>query len=61
VVISQRHAGMMHGIADLALFGYGSLILSGLVRMVFHQMLVGIYHHLSRCKAEQHDPGIYDM
>jgi len=52
VVISQRHAGMMHGIADLALFGYGSLILSGLVRMVFHQMLVGIYHHLSRCKAE---------
>jgi hypothetical protein len=52
---------MMHGIADLALFGYGGLILSGLVCFVFHQMLVSIYHHLSRGKAEQYDPGIDDM
>jgi hypothetical protein len=42
----------MHGIADLALFGYGSLILSSLVGFVFHQMLVSIHHHLSRRKAE---------
>jgi len=52
MLVGQCHAGMMHGIADLALFGYGSFILSSLVRFIFHQMLVSIYHYLSRCKAE---------
>jgi len=61
VVVGQRHAGMMHGIADLTLFGYRSLILSGLVGFVFSHVLVGIYHHLSRCKAEQYYPGINEM
>jgi hypothetical protein len=52
VMIGKRHAGMVHGIAELTLFGYGCLILRSLVRFVFHQVLMGIYHHLSRCKAE---------
>ena len=51
-MICQRHVGMMHGIAALALFGEGSLILGGLMNFIFHQVLVGIYHHLSCCKAE---------
>jgi hypothetical protein len=61
VIIGQRHAGMMHDIADLALFGHSSLILSGLMRFVFHPVLVGIYHQLSCCETEQHDPGVNDM
>ena len=39
-MICQRHVGMMHGIADLALFGEGSLILGGLMNFIFHQVLV---------------------
>ena len=51
-MIWKCHAGMMHGIADLTLFGYSGLILSSLMCFVFHQVLVGIYHHLSRCETE---------
>jgi hypothetical protein len=51
-MIRKRHAAVMHGITDLALFGYGGLILNGLVRFVFHQVLVSIYHHLSCGKTE---------
>lgn len=52
MIIAQCHAGVMHGIADLALFRYGSLALRGLVCFVFHPVLVGIYHQLPCCKAE---------
>jgi len=51
MVIGKRHAAMMHGIADLTLFGYRDLMRS-LVRIVFRPVLVSIYHHLSCCKAE---------
>ena len=51
-MIRKSHAVMVHGIADLTLFGYGSLVLRGLVGFIFHPMLVGIYHQLPRCKAE---------
>ena len=60
-MIRKCHAVVMHGIADLTLFGYGSLILRSLVCFVFHPVLVGIYHQLSSCKAEQDDPGVDDM
>lgn len=43
---------MMHGIADLALFGDGSLILRCLVCFVFNQVLVSVYHYLSRSEAD---------
>lgn len=52
MIIGERHIGMMHSIADLALFGYGSLILRSLVCFVLHPVLVGIYHQLPCCKAE---------
>ena len=43
---------MMHGITDLTLFRYGGMSFRSLMRVVFHQVLMGIYHYLSRCKAE---------
>ena len=61
VVIVNHHAIVVHGIAQLAFFCYGLLVCGCLVRTVFNQVLVGTYHHLPGCKAEQDDPGVNDM
>ncbi|MDB5144093.1 MAG: hypothetical protein JWQ66_2806 [Mucilaginibacter sp.] len=60
-MISDRHAVMMHSIAQLAFFCYGLLILRCLMRTVFHLVLVGKYHYLPCCKTDQNDPGVNDM
>jgi len=31
------------------------------MRIIFNQVLVGIYHHLSCCETDQYDPGVDDM
>lgn len=51
-MVRQRHGIMMHSIAELTFLGYCGMILRSLMRVVFHQVLMGIYHHLSRCEAE---------
>ena len=51
-MVRQCHGIVMHRIAELTLFGYSGMILRSLMCVVFHQVLMGIYHHLSRCEAE---------
>jgi hypothetical protein len=51
-MVCQCYGIVMHGIAELTFFGYSGMILRSLMRIVFHQVLVSIYHHLSRCEAE---------
>jgi len=60
-MISNGHAVMIHNITQLTFFCYRLLVLGRLMRMVFYQMLVSRYHHLSCNKADQNDPGVNDM
>jgi hypothetical protein len=60
-MISQHHAVMMHGIAQLTFFGNGLLIIRSLMRMIFYQVLVSIYHYLPGRKTDQDDPCVNDM
>lgn len=57
----NSHAVVMHNIAQLTLFCYRLLVLGCLMGMVFYQMLVSRYHHLSCHKADQNNPGVNDM
>jgi len=60
----NQHTIVVHGITQLALFGNGLLILRGLSMVMFsrfNNVLVSIYHQLTRCKADEHDPGVNDM
>ena len=60
-MLSNGHAVVVHYIAQLTFFCHGWLILGCLTRMVFYQMLVSRYHHLSCNKADQNDPSVNDM
>ena len=63
-MMGNHHTVMVHGITQLAFFGYRLLGLGGIVRPVgrcFDQMLVRIYHHLACNKADQDGPGVNDM
>ncbi len=40
MIVGQHHAGMVHSVAYLTLFGYSGLILRSLVCFVFHPVLV---------------------
>jgi len=60
----NNHAGMMHGIAQLALFGYRYPVLIRFVCVGYcipGHMLVSVHHPLPCHKADQDDPGVNDM
>ncbi|HVS92813.1 MAG TPA: hypothetical protein VHE59_12305 [Mucilaginibacter sp.] len=54
-------AGMMHGIAQLALFGKRGAMVGGLGDSRKGFMLMGIYRPLARKKADHNDPGDDDI
>jgi len=65
--LRQFHSGMVHAIADLALFFYGymrrvlAIVIGRKMHVLYLVMLVCIYHILPRYKAEQECPGADDM
>jgi hypothetical protein len=61
LVVSKRHAVVMHGIAKLALFCYSLLILSSLMSVIFYLVLVSKYHYLPCYETDQDDPGINNV